>query len=75
MWVIAGKFNLSIHGLTGALAIVLMAIHALWATLTLLSRQENALRSFHRFSLLVWSIWLIPFFSGMVMAMAGVARI
>jgi uncharacterized repeat protein (TIGR03987 family) len=75
MWETAGKFNLSVHGFTGALAIVLMAVHAIWATLTLVCRQEDALRNFHRFSLLVWSIWLIPFFSGMVMAMAGITRI
>jgi uncharacterized repeat protein (TIGR03987 family) len=62
-------FNLNFHGLTGALAIILMGFHAIWATLVLISKKESAITNFHKFSLCVWIIWLIPFISGMVMGM------
>jgi uncharacterized repeat protein (TIGR03987 family) len=65
---IAGKINFDLHGLTGVAAIVLMALHAVWATFVLVKNHEAAIRNFHRFSLVVWFIWLIPFFSGMIMA-------
>lgn len=65
----AGGFTLNFHGVTGLLAIVLMVFHALWATLVLTRGSETSKRNFHRFSLAVWGIWLIPFFSGMLFAM------
>ncbi len=65
----AGGFELNFHGITGALAIVLMFAHAIWATVVLLMKQEKAIRNFHNFSVLVWVIWLIPFISGMIGAM------
>lgn len=70
MGIMAGKMDLDIHGITGALAIVLMLSHAAWATIVLITRQEKAIRNFHKFSLFVWLVWLIPFLTGMVGAMA-----
>lgn len=64
-----GGMMMSIHGITGAIAILLMLVHALWASAVLVSKNEKAQRSFHRFSLLVWFIWLIPFVLGMIMGM------
>jgi uncharacterized repeat protein (TIGR03987 family) len=66
MGIMAGKMDLDIHGITGALAIILMFSHAAWATIVLITRQEKAIRNFHKFSLFVWLVWLIPFFTGMV---------
>jgi uncharacterized repeat protein (TIGR03987 family) len=66
---IAGSFEFNIHGITGLLAIVLMILHAVWATLTLVRKNEDAIQNFHRFSIVVWFIWLIPFSSGMILAM------
>jgi uncharacterized repeat protein (TIGR03987 family) len=66
---IAGGMEFNIHGVTGVLAIVLMLSHAIWATIVLVTKQENAIKNFHKFSLFVWLVWLIPFFSGMVGAM------
>lgn len=66
---IAGRFEFNIHGITGLAAIILMIIHAIWATITLVKKNEPAIQNFHRFSLIVWIIWLIPFLSGMVLAM------
>ncbi|MBR0308679.1 MAG: TIGR03987 family protein [Mogibacterium sp.] len=57
------------HGITGVIAIVLMLIHAVWATAVLVRKNEDAARTFHRFSLAVWGIWLIPFVIGMIMGM------
>jgi uncharacterized repeat protein (TIGR03987 family) len=65
---IAGKMELNIHGITGALAIFLMLSHAIWASVVLIQKREHALQNFHKFSLVVWIIWLVPFFSGMVAA-------
>lgn len=62
----AGGLTFDIHGVTGVIAIVLMMIHAIWATLVLIKKDENAIRNFHKFSLLVWFIWLIPYFSPMI---------
>ncbi len=66
---IAGNFTFNFHGVTGALAIVLMLSHALWASLVLLLKKDNVRRIFHRFSLAVWAIWLVPFVTGMILAM------
>lgn len=66
---IAGKFDWDFHGITGLLAIVLMLSHAVWATIVLLTHQEKAIQNFHKFSTLVWLIWLVPFISGMLGAM------
>jgi len=69
MFEMAGGMTFDIHGLTGLLAIVLMLIHALWALIVLLRKDEQALRSFHRFSVFVWVIWLVPYLSPMVLRM------
>lgn len=61
-------FIFNFHGVTGLLAILLMVFHALWATAVLLRGTEKSKRNFHKFSLLVWCIWLIPFFSGVIFA-------
>ena len=62
----AGGLTYDLHGLTGLLAIVLMLIHAVWATIVLLRKNEKLIVSFHKFSVAVWVIWLIPYFSPMV---------
>ena len=60
---------LSAHAVTGIIAILLMLIHAVWATIVLLRKDEKMQLTFHKFSLAVWCIWLIPFIIGMVMGM------
>lgn len=57
------------HGITGLIAIVLMMIHAIWATAVLIRKDDKAMHTFHRFSIAVWVIWLIPFVLGMMMGM------
>lgn len=62
-------FTLSFHSVTGAAAILLMAAHAVWATAVLVRGSAAQRRGFHRFSIVVWLIWLVPYLSGMVMGM------
>lgn len=61
-----GGFQLNFHGITGLLAIILMLIHAVWATVVLVKNDEKAKANFHKFSIIVWIIWLIPFLSGAI---------
>lgn len=66
----AGGLSFDIHGLTGLIAILLMLVHAVWATIVLVRKYEKMINNFHKFSVLVWFIWLIPYFSPMFFAMA-----
>jgi uncharacterized repeat protein (TIGR03987 family) len=61
-----GGFAMNVHSLTGVTALVLMAIHAVWAVVVLRQHDERALTTFHRFSVVVWALWLVPFVSGMI---------
>ncbi len=65
----AGGLTFDIHGLTGLLAILLMLLHAVWATVVLARKDEKMIRSFHKFSVLVWFIWLIPYLSPIFFSM------
>lgn len=58
-----------IHGITGFIAIILMLFHAAWATWVLYKNDTVKKQSFHRFSIIVWIIWLIPYFIGMYIGM------
>ncbi|MEE9449876.1 MAG: HsmA family protein [Ignavibacteriaceae bacterium] len=65
-----GPFNLlEPHTLTGQIALWLMLAHALWATRVANKGSDEARKKFHRYSFIVWSIWLIPYFSGMYIGM------
>jgi uncharacterized repeat protein (TIGR03987 family) len=66
-----GGMAFDIHGISGLIAILLMLVHAVWATVVLVRRDEQWIVKFHRFSLIVWLIWLIPYFSPMFFAMAA----
>jgi uncharacterized repeat protein (TIGR03987 family) len=59
----------NVHGLTGLIAILLMLIHAVWASLVLARKDEKAILNFHKFSVVVWVIWLIPYFNGFIASM------
>lgn len=65
--IFSGK--LSLHGITGALAIILMIIHAIWATIVLVKNNEDSAKNFHRLSIAVWAIWLVPYVLGMIIGM------
>ncbi len=55
------------HTLTGQLAIWLMFGHAVWATWVMWKGTDQARADFQRYSFVVWIIWLVPYFGGMIM--------
>jgi len=66
----SGRFDISeLHTLTGQIALWLMLIHAVWATRVAKKGAEITRKKFHRYSIVVWSIWLIPYFGGMYLGM------
>lgn len=60
----AGGLGYDIHSVTGVAAILLMVIHAIWATVVLVRKDEKAITNFHKFSVVVWIIWLVPYLNG-----------
>ena len=67
-----GPFNLlEPHTFTGQIALWLMLAHATWATYVIQRGSDALRRSFHKYSLFVWLVWLIPYFGGMYLGMNG----
>ena len=66
---ISDGFLTGLMAVTGALALALMALHLAWAVVVMLRNRVAEKRTFHRFSVIVWAIWLVPYFSGMAAAM------
>lgn len=60
-----------VHSVTGVSAFGLMALHAVWATWVFARGSREARKGFHRYSIVVWTVWLIPYLGGMI---AGIAR-
>jgi uncharacterized repeat protein (TIGR03987 family) len=67
MFKYVGGMSYDIHGFSGVLAIVLMFVHAIWATLVLVKKDEKMIVNFHKFSIFVWLVWLVPYFSPMAL--------
>jgi len=63
----SGNIELNLHTLTGAMAILLMIFHALWATIVLVKKKEKLIEDFHKFSIVVWLIWLVPYITGVIL--------
>jgi len=61
-----GIFQANFHGITGMIAILLMLFHAIWASIVIIRKDENMKLNFHKFSIVVWIIWLIPMVSGIM---------
>lgn len=59
----------TVMAVSGTIAIMLMAIHLLWATVVLIRNREQEKQTFHRFSITVWILWLIPYIIGAASAM------
>jgi len=57
------------HTLTGQIALWLMLFHAGWASWVIFKGSEKLRKDFHRFSLMVWLFWVIPYFGGMYLGM------
>ena len=74
MFDFVGGMTFDVHGISGLLAIILMLVHAIWATVVLVKRDENMILKFHKFSVFVWLVWLVPYFSPMIFQIAGIAE-
>lgn len=66
-----GGMTADVHGISGLIAILLMVAHAVWAFVVLRRGDDAALANFHRLSVFVWAVWLIPYFSPMFFALEG----
>ena len=62
----------ALHAVSGTLAIVLMAFHAVWASVVLARGSERLRASFHRLSIGVWLFWLVPYGIGMLLGIPAV---
>src|SRR5574338_66274 len=61
-----GPFDiLEPHTLSGQIAFWLMLIRATWAAKVIIKQDEVKKAKFHKFSIVVWTLWLIPYFGGM----------
>ena len=74
MFEFVGGMSYDTHGVSGLLAIILMLVHAIWATVVLVKKDEKMIVNFHKFSIFVWLVWLIPYFSPMVFQMVEAAK-
>ena len=64
-----GKFNI-FHTLTGQIALWMMLIHAIWATWVARGGDGNTLQNFHKYSVIVWLIWMVPYIGGIHIGMS-----
>ena len=53
-----------VMAVSGLIALILMAVHFAWAVIVLVRNREHEKHSFHRFSVIVWAIWLVPYITG-----------
>lgn len=60
---VGGTLN-TVMAFTGAAALALMAVHLTWAVFVLLRDRQSERSAFHRFSLAVWALWLVPYVTG-----------
>ena len=58
------------HTFTGQVALWLMLIHATWASFVVWRGSEKSRTHFHRYSIVVWIIWLVPYFGGIYIGMS-----
>ena len=56
----------NLHTLTGQIALWLMLAHATWATVVISRDNTDLRKNFHRYSIFVWLVWLIPYIGGAI---------
>jgi len=69
MFDMVGGMGIDIHSVTGLAAIILMLVHAVWASAVLVLKNEKAITNFHHFSVFVWVVWLVPYSTGFFASM------
>ena len=58
------------HTLTGQVALWLMLAHAAWASIVVWQGNDEMKKSFHRYSIIVWIIWLVPYLGGILIGLS-----
>lgn len=66
---VGGMYSGWFHTVTGFSAFALMALHAAWATGVVARGSAEQRTSFHRYSVAVWTLWLVPYLGGMIAGM------
>jgi uncharacterized repeat protein (TIGR03987 family) len=69
MLLLAGGLSWSLHSIFGILAISMMLVNGILATLAYKKRQAALTSRYLEVSLFFWIIWLISFLAGMVLSM------
>lgn len=59
------------HLVTGIAAFCVMAAHAVWALAVLVWGGKRARERFHRLSVAVWLLWLVPYLGGLVFGLTA----
>lgn len=54
------------HAIFGFTSLFLMALHFIWAVAVYAGDRKAGMSQFHRFSLLVWSVWMLSYITGFV---------
>ena len=62
-----GGGTIGLHQITGGAALVLMGFHLLWAIWVYNKGDDKAKHQFHKFSLGVWSLWVVSFVLGILL--------
>ncbi len=69
MGTLAGGLSVTVHGLNGLLAVVLMLVTAIRAQMIYMKKDESAAKNFAKFSIPVWVVWVLSFVTGMMLSM------
>ena len=72
-YVYVGAIVITPHALMGFVSLSLMALHCVWAAWVLRKGNEHALTHFHKFSIFVWSVWMVSYLSGFALGMMKLA--
>ena len=51
----------NLQSITGIIAILILMVHAMWATAILVLHDEESYVNFRLYSMKVWRVWLVPF--------------
>lgn len=61
-----GAIVFTLHAIFGFVSLFLMALHFIWALVAYTANREAGMKQFHRFSLFVWSIWMLSYLTGFI---------
>lgn len=59
-----GAIVFTTHAIFGFTSLALMLLHFCWAMIVYIKNKSAGAIQFHRFSLLVWSIWMMSYITG-----------